>query len=78
MNELPLLLTCPFCGSEPRYIYRKLWKEWFIACKDEQCNTIQGMSKSHELSALTAKQAAERWNKSFERKSVLTPEKREV
>jgi hypothetical protein len=36
------ILTCPFCGSDPTVIYRKIFKEYFVQCDNPKCQCIQG------------------------------------
>lgn len=80
---LPPLKTCPFCGSPARYVYRRLFKEWFISCANVKvCAAkvawINGLEKHGYQMAYTPEEAARRWNAEFSRQEVERPELVEV
>jgi len=70
------ILTCPFCGESPVLIYRKAFREYFVACQKRGCEAFCGrlwgsIKSEHEhLICITSEQAVERWNKSVDRCAV--------
>lgn len=67
MNNLPSLLSCPFCGGIPKYVYRKQFKEWFVMCKSDECKAVCSMFCHTNFEAKSAQAAADRWNKTIDR-----------
>ena len=76
--DLPSLLTCPFCGGVPEFIYRRQFKEWFVKCSNEPCRATCSHPKSDRDEAKTANEAALRWNRNVERQRISEPNMRQV
>lgn len=75
-----MLLTCPFCGAEPVYVYRKQFDEWFIACPTPECAAKVGwlLTKNSHLAARSKPEIADRWNSTLVRSAIASPEVRQV
>lgn len=65
-----MILTCPFCGSKPVLVYRKLFKEYFVHCTNKECATLVGRmfsSADNKFIKRTQKEAVDLWNSNIQR-----------
>ena len=72
--NFPALLTCPFCGSEPRYVYRRQFKEWFVSCSKPTCACKVGWTPEGKYAAMSQEDASTRWNNFTTRQWIDKPE----
>jgi hypothetical protein len=74
-----MILSCAFCGSTPTLIYRKTFKEYFVACSDKSCQAMPGRiwggPENNKFISRTKQEAIDRWNRIAVRKEVKLEER---